>query len=68
MQTIGRRIERNRNVKLTCMKLSLLMLGALFLSGCLMKRTTTDHRGLVTEEKYIIKRPVKDALNNMEVE
>jgi hypothetical protein len=44
------------------------LLATLLLSGCLVKQTTTDHRGLVTDEKYIIKRPLKEAIKNMEVE
>ena len=41
---------------------------ALFLSGCLMKRTTINSQGVVTDEKYIIKRPVKEAIKNIEFE
>ena len=44
------------------------MLVALFVSGCLMKQTTRDSRGVITEEKYIIKRPVKNVIKNLEVE
>jgi hypothetical protein len=44
------------------------ILAALFVSGCLMKRTTTNSAGVVTEEKYIITRPVKNAIKNIEVE
>ena len=41
---------------------------ALFLSGCLMKQTTRDSSGVVTDEKYIIKRPIKNVIKNLEVE
>ena len=41
---------------------------ALFLSGCLVQETKTNRQGVVTEEKYVIKRPVKEALENLEVE
>ena len=41
---------------------------ALFVSGCLMKQTTRDDRGIVTEEKYIIKRPIKNVIENLDVE
>jgi hypothetical protein len=36
--------------------------------GCVYKQTTTDHRGVVTDEKYIIKRPVKEFIENVEIE
>jgi hypothetical protein len=42
-------------------------LTALFLTGCIMKRTVTDEKG-VTKEKYIIKRPVKEFIKNVESE
>ena len=41
---------------------------ALCMTGCLVKRTTTNSVGIVTEEKYIITRPVKNAIENIEVE
>jgi hypothetical protein len=54
---------------MTVMKaITIIPLIALSLSGCVMKETKTDRRGVVTEEKYVIKRPVKEALENMEVE
>ena len=33
----------------------------LFSTGCVMKRTVTDG-GSVVSEKYIVKRPIKDAI------
>ena len=40
--------------------------GVLFiLSGCVMNRTVTEG-GRVTEEKNVIKRPVRDFINNPE--
>ncbi len=45
----------------------LISLVALCLSGCVVKRTTTDEKGR-TDEKYIIKRPVKNFIENVEVE
>jgi hypothetical protein len=44
--------------------LAVLVLGT---SGCVTKRTTTQ-RGQVVDEKYVVKRPVKNALENLEVE
>ena len=41
---------------------------ALSLSGCLYKKEKINSRGQVTEEKYIIKRPVKDFIENVEFE
>lgn len=46
----------------------LFALGALSLSGCIMKQTTRDSRGVITDEKYIIKRPIKNFVENVEVE
>ena len=37
------------------------------LTSCLTKRTTTSG-GRVVEENYVIKRPVKNMINNLEVE
>ena len=36
-------------------------------SGCVVKQTTTDPKGN-TDEKYIIKRPVKKFIENVEME
>ena len=44
------------------------MLVALCMSGCLMKQTTTNSQGIVVDEKYIIKRPLKNIIKNLEVE
>jgi uncharacterized protein YcfL len=44
------------------------ILATLLLSGCLVKQTVTNSQGVVIQDKYIIKRPVKEALKNMEVE
>lgn len=45
--------------------------GLLFLtlgsSGCVTKRTVTE-RGHTVEEKYVVKRPVKKFINNVEFE
>ena len=40
----------------------------LTLSGCVYKKTVTDSRGVVVEDKYIIKRPVKDFVDKVEFE
>ena len=37
------------------------------LQGCVVKRTT-ESGGRVTEEKYIVKRPVKNLIQNTEIE
>jgi hypothetical protein len=42
-------------------------LAALFLTGCVMKRTVTDEKG-GTKEKYIIKRPLKEFIKDVESE
>ena len=47
--------------------LPILIICAVSCSGCLMKRTTTDWKGQ-TQEKYVIKRPVKKIITNLEVE
>jgi hypothetical protein len=49
-------------------KLLLFMLAALSFCGCVTKRTTYDQNGVITDEKYIIKRPIKDFIQNVEVE
>ncbi len=54
--------------KLTKLLLLLISLVGLSLSGCLMKQTTRDSKGMITEEKYIIKRPIKNVIKNLEVE
>ncbi|WP_411827842.1 hypothetical protein [Luteolibacter sp. AS25] len=36
-------------------------------SSCLTKRTTTDQHGEV-DETYIVKRPIKNVINNIEFE
>ena len=41
---------------------------ALSLSGCIYKQEKINSRGQVTEEKYIIKRPVKDFIEKVEFE
>ena len=38
------------------------------LSGCVMKQTHVDGYGRTTDEKYIIKRPVKELIGNAEAE
>lgn len=43
------------------------LLSYLFLTGCIMKQTTTSN-GAITDQKYIIKRPVKNFIDNVEVE
>ena len=45
-----------------------IILITLVLSGCIMRETTTNSRGVVTEDKYIIKRPVKDFIEKVEFE
>ena len=45
-----------------------MILMTLVLSGCIMRETTTDSRGVVTDDKYIIKRPVKDFVEKVEFE
>lgn len=46
----------------------ILALATMILSGCVMKQSKVDSRGRVTDEKYIIKRPVKNFIENVEVE
>lgn len=50
---------------------SLILIAALapltLLSSCVIKQTTT-REGAVVDEKYIIKRPVKNFIENVEVE
>jgi len=46
----------------------ILILIALSFCGCVYKQTTTNSQGAVTDEKYIIKRPVKNFIKNVEVE
>jgi hypothetical protein len=41
---------------------------SIILSGCIMRETTTNSRGVVTDDKYIIKRPVKDFVEKVEFE
>jgi len=50
------------------MRALILILIALSFSGCVTKQTTTNSQGVVTDEKYIIKRPVKKFINNVEFE
>ena len=40
----------------------------MFFSGCVYKQETMNSQGQVTEEKYIIKRPVKDLIEKVEFE
>jgi len=44
------------------------LLSYLILTGCLTKQTTTTSSGALIEEKYVIKRPVKKFIQNVEVE
>lgn len=44
-----------------------LILVALATSGCVTKRTVTKG-GQTVEEKYVVKRPVKKFINNVEFE
>ena len=59
------RIQTGNNRMKTVVSLALL---AIFLSGCVTKQTKTDSRGIIREEKYIIKRPVKNFIENVEFE
>jgi len=43
------------------------LLSYLILTGCITKQTTTSN-GAFVEEKYVIKRPVKNFIKNVEVE
>lgn len=43
------------------------LLSYLLLTGCVTKQTTTQN-GAFVEEKYVIKRPVKNFIQNVEVE
>jgi hypothetical protein len=43
------------------------LLSYLTLTGCITKQTTTSN-GAFVEEKYVIKRPVKNLIQNLEVE
>ncbi|MFT5904585.1 MAG: hypothetical protein ACI9E1_000170 [Cryomorphaceae bacterium] len=44
-----------------------LLLATASLTGCVTKRTTTSN-GAVTDEKYVVKRPIKKFINNVEFE
>jgi hypothetical protein len=44
-----------------------LLVLTLGISGCVTKRTVTE-RGHTVEEKYVVKRPVKKFINNVEFE
>jgi hypothetical protein len=46
----------------------LLSFVSIIFSGCIYKQETINSRGQVTEEKYIIKRPVKDFVEKVEFE
>ena len=50
--------------------LCLLILSGLSLAStsCVTKRTVTDDRGVVVDESYVIHRPVKKFVENVEVE
>mgnify|MGYP001824290213 CR=1 FL=1 len=37
---------------------------ALLLTGCLTQRTVTDGSGTVQEQDIVIKRPIKELMNN----
>ncbi len=50
------------------MKISLLLGIAFSLCGCVTQQTTYDRQGNVTDEKYIIHRPIKNFIENVEVE
>ena len=50
------------------MKFIMCVLVVFALSGCIYKETTTNNQGIVTEDKYIIKRPLKDFVENVEFE
>ena len=50
-----------------CAHCLLITILTLSFQGCVVKRTT-ESGGRVTEEKYIVKRPVKNLIQNTEVE
>ena len=50
------------------MKALVLILVTLSFVGCVTRRTTRDSQGIVTEDKFIIKRPIKNFVNNVEME
>ena len=37
-------------------------------TSCITKRTVTDDQGVVVDESYVIHRPVKEFVENVEVE
>jgi hypothetical protein len=49
------------------MNRSLAVVAVLSLSGCLTKRTVTEGERTV-EQNYVIKRPITNAIKNMEIE
>lgn len=50
------------------MKLTALIIIALFLCSCVYKQEKISREGVVMEEKYIIKRPIKDFVEKVEFE
>ena len=68
LKTSSKDHKTMKTSRLTKLLLLLSALAALSLSGCVMKQTTRDSRGVIQEEKYIIKRPVKNFIKNVEVE
>jgi hypothetical protein len=55
-------------MKTSMMKPILLILVTLSFVGCVTRKTTRDSEGIVTEDKYIIKRPIKNFIKNVEME
>ena len=55
-------------MKISMMKPIILILVTLSFVGCITRRTTRDSQGIVTEDKYIIKRPIKTFVENVEME
>jgi hypothetical protein len=60
--------RKNRIMKISMMKPIILILVTLSLVGCITRKTTRDSQGIVIEDKYIIKRPIKTFVNNVEME
>jgi len=55
-------------MKTSMMKPIILILATLSLVGCITRQTTRDSQGIVTDDKFIIKRPIKNFINNVEME
>ena len=60
-------MNHHRKASSALLLLPALVLVALATTGCVTKRTVTKG-GQPVEEKYVVKRPVKNFINNVEFE